>query len=290
VSPTIGANYKITSDFAVYGALGQSVKFPDITAYYNGIPGTTAATPLKPPPVTVKPEHVNDYELGVRYQHGGLSGSLSVYREDFTNTFIDAFNPSTFLTIVSNGGSSRYQGVELQVRNDFGEQPWGDVNAQLSFAYNQAEFTSTFHSDFAGGQGENTDADVLVSAGEPLADVPDVLLSADVNWSYEGWRVDLDGRYVGSQYTDNAVSGTPSTTRIPDYTVIDLNLSKTVPMRSFTGAPGSVKFSLNIDNIGNEYYYNQEYTNSSKDFNGNFYQVASPGAPRSFTGSVLVKF
>lgn len=290
VSPTIGANYKITDDFAVYAAFGQSLKFPDITAYYNGIPGTTAATPPKIPPVEVKPEHVNDYELGLRYQREGLSGSVSVYREDFSDTFIDAFNPTTYLTVVSNGGASEYQGVELQLRNDFGAQSWGDIKGQLSFAYNQAKFTSTFHSDFAGGQGENNDADTLVTAGEPLADVPDILFSADVNWSYEGWWVDLNGRYVGSQYTDNEGTGLPSSTKIPDYTVVDLNLAKTIPLRSFWGSPGSVKFSLNIDNILNKYYYNEEYTNSDKDFQGAYYQVASPGAPRSFTGSVVVKF
>jgi iron complex outermembrane recepter protein len=293
VSPTIGANYKVTDDLAVYASFGQSVKFPDITAYYNGIPGTTATVPPKIPPVVVKPEHVNDYELGVRYQSGGLSGSLSVYREDFTDTFIDSFNPNTFLTVVTNGGSSRYQGAEFQVREDFGEQSWGDVKAQLSAAYNQAKFTSSFNSDFVGGQGSNSDSDTAVTAGEPLADVPDVLVSGDVNWSYQGWRVDFDGRYVGSQFGNNTASGTTTsangtTLTIPAYAVFDLGLSKTIQFTSM-GRQNTVKFGINADNLFNAYYFNSEDTfTPPKGFQP--YNEGTPGAPRSIIASIDLKF
>ena len=290
VSPTVGVNYKVTETLAVYGAFGRNVKFPDITAYYDDVPGTTGAKPLKPRPVTIQPEYVNDYELGVRYQQGGLSGTISLYREDFENTFIDTFDPTTYSTFPTNGGSSRYQGAELQVRNDFGDQPWGDIKGQLSFAYNQAKFTSTFTSDYVGGQGENNNADTAVTAGEPLADVPNMLVSGDIDWTYEGWRSVVNLRYVGSQYTDNDATGTTSSTQIPRYVLVDLGFSKTISFNGFQGAQDTVKFFLNIDNLFNEYYFNEEYTSAYKDYAGNPYQVASPGAPRSFSGGVDVKF
>jgi outer membrane receptor protein involved in Fe transport len=286
IAPTLGVNYKVTDQFAVYAAFGENIKFPDITAYYNGIPGTTAATPPAIPPVTVQPEHVNDYELGLRYQQDGLSGSLAFYREDFTHTFIDAFNPSTYLTVVSNGGGSRYQGVELQVLDDFGAQPWGDLKATVSFAYNEANFTSTFQSDYVGGS--NSNADVTVTKGEPLADVPNILFSAGLDWTYEGWRLDLAGRYVGSQYTDNTSSGTPSNTKIAGYAVIDIGVSKLIQFHGLDGRPSSIKLSLNVNNLLNQYYYNQAYT--QQDYNNNNYLLASPGAPRSVIGAIEMAF
>jgi outer membrane receptor protein involved in Fe transport len=288
-APTIGVNYKITEDLAVYGAFGQNIKFPDITAYYNGIPGTTAATPPAVPPVTVKPEHVNDYELGLRYQHEGLSGSLAVYREDFSDTFIDKFDPTTYLTTVSNGGASRYQGVELQLRDDFGEFSWGHLVGDFNFAYNDAKFTSNFQSDSVGGS--NSNSDTAVFAGEPLADVPDYLLSGGVVWSYQGWRMDLHGRYVGAQYTDNINTGTTASpkilpSQIPGYAVFDFGVSKTVKFHAL--GDNSVKFAVNVNNLFNEQYYNKAYT--AYDYFGKSYLQASPGAPGSIVGSIEVAF
>jgi len=287
VAPTIGVNYKITEDLAVYGAFGQNIKFPDITAYYNGIPGTTAAKPPAIPPVTVKPEHVNDYELGLRYQHEGVSGSLALYREDFSDTFIDKFDPKTYLTRVSNGGTSRYQGVELQMRDSFGDFSWGNLTGNFNFAYNQAKFTSSFSSDSVGGL--NSDADVQVYAGEAIADVPDYLVSGGVVWTYNDWRISFDGRYVGSQYADDLVSGVTVGAKIAEYTVFDLGVSKTVKVHAL--GDDSVKFSLNVNNLFNEQYYKQEYTEPAKyNFFGKSYLVASPGAPGSIIGSVELAF
>jgi iron complex outermembrane receptor protein len=290
ISPTVGVNYKLTDSLAIYGAYGRNVKFPDITAYYNDVPGTTGTTPLKPKPVTIQPEYVNDYEVGVKYQHDGFSGTVSLYREDFQNTFIDTFDPATYSTFPTNGGSSRYQGAELQLRNDFGDQPWGDIKGQVSFAYNQAKFTSTFTSDYVGGQGDNENADTAVTAGEPLADVPNMLVSGDIDWSYDGWRGIVNVRYVGSQYTDNQSTGTTSSTQIPRYVLVDLGFSKTISFNGFQGAQDTVKFFFDVDNLFDEYYFNNEYTNSNADYAGNAYQVASPGAPRSLSGGVDVKF
>lgn len=285
VAPTIGVNYKPTEQLAFYAAFGQNIKFPDITAFYNNIPGNTAATPPPIPPVRVKPEHVSDYEIGARYQSGGFAGSVNFYREDFTNTFIDAFNPVLFQTVVSNGGSSRYQGVEVDLKEDFGAQPWGDLSAYVNFAYNQAEFTSSFVSDYVGGL--NSNSGVQVSAGEPLADIPNYLVNAGVVWSWQGWRFDAEGRYVGSQYTDNLNSGTPSTTKVGSYFLVDLGLAKTIPFRGI-GPAKAIKFQINVNNLFNRYYFNQAFT--QQDFFGNNYLAASPGAPRSVTGSIEVKF
>jgi len=287
VSPTVGLNYKPTDHLAFHFAFGQNIKFPDISAYYNAVPGTTAATPLTPPPIKIKPEHVNDYELGARYQAGGFAASVDLYREDFSNVFIDTFDAATFEDIVSNGGNARYQGVEFQISDDVKLDRWGDLKGYFNYAYNDAKFTSTFNADSVGSS--LSDTQQTVTPGEPMADVPQVLLTAGATWAYQGFRLDLQGRYVGHQYIINDDTGAPDTTTIHGYFVMDLGISQTVPLRSVGVWGKSVKFSLTVNNLFDKYYYNEAYAESNLPHVGST-EFAAPGAPRSVIGAIEVAF
>ncbi len=284
VAPTVGLNYKLTDQLAIYGAFGQNIQFPNITAYYDDIPGTTGSP--TPNPIHIKPEYVNDYEAGVRYQAKGFSGSLAYYREDFTNTFVDSYNDTTESYTVSNGGDSRYQGVELQALEDFGQQDWGgDFQLYFNYAYNKAEFTSAFTTDYS-GDGLSV-ADVKVKKGTPVADVPNQLVSGGGTATLNGWRFDTQARFVGKQYTDQATSGTPSGTTLNSYVVVDLGLSKTIPL-SYGGFGKSIKFQMNVNNLFNHYYYN--YGETETNYSKASVLYASPGAPRSFSGRIEIAF
>ncbi len=283
VSPTVGLNYKLTDHIAVYGSWGENVKFPEISAYYGAFQtdanGNNVIVPVK-----VNPEYVNDYELGSRFQQAGFSASINLYREDFTNTFISRFNAQTGTTSTVNGGTSRYQGVELQLAQDFGQQPWGDLSLYLNYSYNQAKFTSSFTSDYAGS----------VTAGAPLANVPDTLVNFGGVWSRDGWRVNVDGRYVGRQYLDQQNSGLPTQATIGAYFLVDLGISKTFELHNMAFAK-SIKVAFNADNLTNKYYLNEGYTDSlynpaDGNYDGASFIRAVPGAPRSFTGSLVVGF
>ena len=98
----------------------------------------------------------------------------------------DAPDPVSQLSTFTNGGSSRYQGVELQLLQDVGKTAAGDISAYFNYAHNQATFTASFNADFAGS----------VTAGQPLAGVPRNLISTGVVWKYRGWRANLDGRHI----------------------------------------------------------------------------------------------
>jgi iron complex outermembrane receptor protein len=271
-SPTLGVNYKVNSDLAFYGAFGRNIKFPDITAYYNSVTSSGIA------PLVVKPEYVNDYELGARYRKGGYSAMLNVYRENFENTFINKIDPNTGLTTVSNGGSSRYQGVEAQLAADLGRTAIGDWSGYLNYAYNEAKFTRTF----------TTYAGISVVAGTPLANVPRQLLSAGIVWQMAGWRADIEVRHVGLQYIDQ-YSGTPNATNnsIPAYTLVNIGAAKTLDLQGAAGFK-SLRIALNLDNLFDKYYFNEAYTDF--DNNGNSFVRAVPGAPRIIAGTVSVRF
>ena len=286
IAPTVGLNYLATDKLSFNAAFGQNIKLPDIAAYYNAIAGTTGPGLSTTPPIKIKPEHVNDFELGARYKDGEFAASLDFYREDFSDIFIDSFNPNTYSTTVSNGGKARYQGVEVQVSDGVHLEHAGDLKGYVNFAYNEAKYTSNFSADSVGSGLSNSDYNVI--AGERMADVPDVLVTVGGTWAYQGFRVDAQGRYIGSQVTLNTDSGAPSGVNIPSYVVMDLGISKTFGVSSSNMVAQSVKLSLNVSNLFDKYYFNEAYV--SADHNPGATEFAAPGAPRSVMGKIEISF
>lgn len=276
VSPTFGMNFKITPDLAVYGAYGRNIKFPDITAYYGGFQTDINGNPAVVPVTGVKPEYVNDFELGARFRTTDYSISVNAYRENFTNTFINSFSSTTGLTSVANGGASRYQGEEAEIIAHLASTDAGDFEGHLNYSHNQATFLAAF----------TTYAGVLVAAGQPLADVPKDIASLALEWRRAGWHARFDVRYVGLQYIDQLSAGTPTAGTISPHTLADLGISKTFDWQN--AALRSVRVALNVDNLFNKYYYNEAYTDV--DVNNNNFVRAVPGAPRLIIGTVVVKF
>ena len=279
LAPTLGLNYKVNEHLSFNAAFGENIKLPDISAYYNDVPGTTGVQ-TTPNPVKIKPEHVNDYEVGVKYRDGGLSVSVDYYREDFSNIFVDQFNSASYSTVVTNGGNARYQGVEAQIANTFKLGDAGTVRAYVNGSYNDAKYTTAFTTDSIGGSLSNADATVY--PGERMADVPRVLVTGGVTWSYQGYRVDVAGRYIGSQLNLDDNTGQPAlapeATQIPGYAVFDLGLSKVVQIGAH-----SVKLSFYARNLFNKYYLADAYVQSAVEY-------GSPGAPRSVSGKIELAF
>jgi outer membrane receptor for Fe3+-dicitrate len=225
--------------------------------------------------------------LGARYQAGGFAASFDLYREDFTDVFIDAFDPATYETIVSNGGSARYQGFEIQISDEVHLPQAGDLKGYFNYAYNEAYFTSKFNADSVGSSLSNSQD--TVTPGEPVADVPRVLLTAGVTWSYNGFRLDAQGRYVGHQYILDDNTGAPSSITIPGYFIMDVGLAKTIPLQNPGLWAKSVKLSIKVNNLFDKYYYNEAYAQSNEPYVGST-EFAAPGAPRSVVGRIEVDF
>jgi iron complex outermembrane recepter protein len=285
VSPTIGVNYKLSPDVALYAAFGRNIKFPDITAYYGAFQNDANGNPVIVP-VKVNPEHVDDYELGARYRQNGFSATVNLYRENFTNTFVNQFNSTTGLTTTTNGGSSRYQGVEVQFAEELGRTAWGDWNVYLNYAHNDAKFTSSFTSDYAGP----------VTSGQSLANVPKDLVTAGVVWQMAGWRASASVRYVGRQYINYLASGTPAPDTISAHTLTDVGIAKTLSLDGPAGRR-SLRIALNVDNLFDKYYYNEASTDTTFSDStavppivGTNFVRAVPGAPRSVVGTVSLRF
>lgn len=281
-SPTLGVNYVIIDGLAAYAAYGQNIKFPDISAYYNASTNEANAGPnagqFVIEPVNVVPEHVNDYEIGLRYKLGNsLTAVVDYYREDFTHTFINQTDPVSQLSFESNGGSSLYQGVELAVDNDFGHVGIANLSAYLHYSHNEAKFTSTF-SGAEGNDGTN---------GQPLAGVPSDLVAFGTTYRGVNWHATLFGQYVGPEFINQAFLGTPTPNQLKSYVEMDFDASYDIPIASL-GNSSKIRLGFQVNNLLDTHYYANAETTS--DFFKNSYIQVEPASPRGFFGSVSFVF
>jgi outer membrane receptor protein involved in Fe transport len=296
LSPTLGANFTVTDDFTVYGAYGRNVKFPDITALYNvlGFGGFV-------PPVTAQPEYAQDFELGARYQMGTLRAELNAYSEKFSHVLYSAPVPNGGgATEQLNGGSQRFRGVEMQITDDFGEFWIGHWQGFLNGSYNEAQCATLFVPFNTGA----ADTGNGCSPGQQLSNVPRYLATAGLIWDYDGWHVDVQGRFVGSQSVNDFNTGLPATpsdlaagqpTKISSYFLANLGIIKVIPLENI-GPAKALRLGLHIDNLFDKRYFSEGETgtdaNNPNNTLGNqeddFYGIT--GEPRAVFASVGVYF
>jgi len=282
VSPTIGANYEFTDSISAFAAFGRNVKFPTINAYYENTPNNEYSG--ADVPLHVTPEYVNDFEVGVRYRNGGSSFGVNGYHETIENTFITVTDPSTQNETTTNGPASEYEGVELELAQDFQDVFEGKLHSYFNYAHNKAVYTAT----------SSTGA---ITSNTPLTDVPQDLISTGVSWERDGWLLNVDGRYVGLQYVEEGATGLTSPYTVDPYFLLNAGISKTFDLRN--GAViQHVRVSVHGDNLLNRTYlidpygetYPKGYTNPNVPNPAAGYLSAVPGEPRSVTFSVAASF
>jgi iron complex outermembrane receptor protein len=105
------ANYKIMSDWSLYGQVATSFLVPSLSALYDTASAASAQS--------LQPEQTISYQAGTVYTHGDLTADADVYRIDATNLYLAcnlpnpiAGNASATVAGYCNNGSARYTGVE----------------------------------------------------------------------------------------------------------------------------------------------------------------------------------
>ena len=86
---------------------------------------------------------------------------------------------------------------------------------------------------------------------------------------FDGWHVDLQGRYVGQQEINAYSTGLPATTstvasgptKIPDYFLVNVGIIKVIPLEG-VGPAKALRLGLHIDNLFDKHYYSEGETNT----------------------------
>jgi len=272
LSPYIGIEYKPLSSLKLFSDYAVGYKFPNITAFYAADSNATITSPSTP--VTINPERVNTYQFGAQYHHGPVEVSVSFYRSDFVHTFSSYYDSTTGLTYEYNIGSSQYQGINIatQVALDRYISLYGNYSLQ------SAKYTSSSSASQYG---------VTTSIGEPRPNTPTYLAGLGILAHYEGTKGRLYANLVGPQYIE-ASTGAPTSLSMPAYATMNFNLSHEFPVHKF--GIDDVTLSLNGVNLLNSDAYVLEKQFSYVNGYSGSYLEAEPMMPRSFFGTVQIRF
>ncbi|OZV70616.1 TonB-dependent receptor [Winogradskyella aurantia] len=229
-NPKAGITYKTNSNNSFYFSYARANREPSRQDFENN--------------PNVRPEQLNDFELGWRHNKGNFTfnanGYFMLYNEQLvlSGQLDDVGNP-----IRTNSGESYRLGVELEAIIPITPQLTLQPNATISVNRNRETITSL--------DGE------LVSLGETaIAFSPDVIAAnAIVYQPAKNLQVSLLSKFVGEQFMSNTEA---ELSKLDSFFVNDLNVTYTIKTNSVFDSvvlTGLVNNIFNEKFVSNGYYY-----------------------------------
>lgn len=215
--PFVGLVYKLDDEFSLYANYSESYK-PNVIAS-----GTLVESGSDP-------EEGRQYEIGLRYDNGWLSGLVALF--DIRKENIQTTETINGEQITRAIGEARSRGLEASLNGQLGER-W---NLVANYAYTDTEVLE----DSPANEGNE-----LVNVAHNVAGL---FLSYDLPQSVLPGALRLGGgaRYVGSREGDSANSF-----ELSGYTTYDAFATWTLP--NVIGK--KTELQLNVDNLTNKEYF-----------------------------------
>ena len=265
-NPKFGLSYKLSPQSMVYGSYSRANREPSRSDFESN--------------ENIKPEQLNDFEIGWRFRKDGLRLNI--------NTYYMLYNEQLVLTgelddvgspIRTNSGSSYRMGIEAEARIKLSEFFLMNTNVTLSSNKNK-QTLSKF------------DGKIVDFGKTNISFSPDVIASNTIVFSpKDNLDISFLSKYVGKQYMGNidAVNSI-----LDSYFVNDLNFNyKINPNKTFKEIiiSGLINNIIDIEYVSNGYYYTYDDTWSvpgqTKTMDGAGYY---PQATRNFLIGITLKF
>ena len=265
-NPKFGLSYKLSSQSMVYGSYSRANREPSRSDFESN--------------EKIKPEQLNDFEIGWRFRKDGLRLNI--------NTYYMLYNEQLVLTgelddvgspIRTNSGSSYRMGIEAEARIKLSEFFLMNTNVTLSSNKNK-QTLSKF------------DGKIVDFGKTNISFSPDVIASNTIVFSpKDNLDISFLSKYVGKQYMGNIDA---DNSILDSYFVNDLNLNyKINPNKTFKEIiiSGLINNILDKEYVSNGYYYTYDDTWSvpgqTKTMDGAGYY---PQATRNFLIGITLKF
>tara|TARA_R100001015_G_C4632754_1_gene196741 strand:- start:1182 stop:3389 length:2208 start_codon:yes stop_codon:yes gene_type:complete len=265
INPKIGLTYKIDDYKSIYASAGRNGREPTKVDLFGGFQ-LNSSNLVSIQNGDVKPEYVNDFELGLNFNYPWLAGQINGFYMQFENEIaaIGEFVPEGFLQLRKNMPSSYRAGVEL----DFTLKITDDLSFIGNSTYMRAQI------DRYEPEGDQVYENVTSALS------PEFMGSATLTYSFlKRISLRLGGRYVSESYLEPTNNEQFKT---PEFFVADAGLSIRFSENS--------KLDLFVNNIFDELYF----TNGApvdNDFDGTFDE---PGyfvqPPRNFYTKLTFEF
>ena len=271
-------NIAITKDFGAGWsaniAYGRNLGRPDWGPQANNYISNRAAFQAKGITLQdlvdkVRPEIADQISAQVSFQGNGLTVIPSVFYAERANKQVKIIDPGIGPNIAyyEGTGSSTEYGAELQVGYQFGSELFVFGSGTLA--------SETFDADTATLSG----GALLGTKGKQIPNTPQTMLKAGLTYSWEGFSFTPVVRYIGERYGDAANIQKVSAYSVADFTV-GYDATRLFDLEEVTMRVG-------VMNVFDSKYVSQIAPN---DFDLSSNATYYVGAPRTFVGTVAVKF
>jgi iron complex outermembrane recepter protein len=283
VLPNLGLTYKAWDNHMFYVSYTENLSAPRTDNLYAVSRVGTDPTIRRSSPES---ETTRVYDLGWRYQGDNLLTTVAIWRTDYKNRIIAAFDEDLGFNVDRNVGAVRIQGVDMQA----GWRVDDSITLTGFVSYNDSELLDNVPT--SGPINPVTlEQPAIPTAGKVQVETPE--------WSYGG-RFDikvgeklsfgLEGKHVGDRFATDLNDEVAES-----YTVFDL-FSR---YETGIGALQEVEFQLNVRNLFDEEYFGnigtQQNARSFVNTAGTTVTAVSAptyalGAPRTVVFTMRVRF
>jgi iron complex outermembrane receptor protein len=202
LNPRVGINYKPIIPLNIYLSFARVSREPRLKEYYDAAESSGGEVPqfqinqdglFNFDEPLVKPETMNDFELGASFNQNNLSLTLNLFYMLFNDEIVkdgqvDRFGQPT----TGNVDRSVHLGVEVSAIVKFWEDHF-EIFGNATLSKNTIE-EGRFFID------EQNSIDL---SGNRISGFPDILANAGVAFNHSGLYLRLTGKYVGEFYSDN---------------------------------------------------------------------------------------
>jgi iron complex outermembrane recepter protein len=250
-NPRIGINYNMSSTSNLYFSASRTSREPQLSSLYNADESSGGETPhfalnadgtLNFGDPLVKPETLNDFELGYRFADSHYKAGVTAYWMDFYNELVsNGLLDQYGQPITGNAKRTRHVGLEIDGN--------AVITSELSL-YGNVTFSSnklieyTSYIDSLG----NTISGGISLNGNRISGFPEMLGNIRATYTNGELSIVLLGQYVGSQYTDNF---NLASRLIDPYFIADAWIS--YKLNRFLST-SSVEFKLYVNNLLDRVY------------------------------------
>lgn len=200
-NPRLGINYKFTNKFSSFITLARVTREPRLKNYYDAAESSAGEVPQfelnsdgtynysKP---LVKPETMNDIEIGFAYNAEKLSASINFYYMIFNDEIVKKGQVDRFgQPITGNVDETVHSGIELQAIAKLTDEV--DIFGNVTLSNNEIKKGKYYLSA----------NDFIELNGNSISGFPDLLANFGIQFKRSELFLKLTGKYVGKMYSDN---------------------------------------------------------------------------------------
>lgn len=211
INPKFGVSYSPSETVSVYAYTGQTYREPTRNDMFGGFDNLDESNvEFVGELYRVKPEHVNNYELGIRYSTEHVKLNLNAYVLDFRNEIAPIGEISYIgLPLRKNVPNSRRSGLETEY----------EINLLASLTLNgNVAYQNSNISKYKADYDDVTYYDV------PHLLSPELILNNSLKFNVSNIEFEWIARYVSSSYLDNTEN---DDLMLPSYLTLDAHITYT---------------------------------------------------------------